>query len=457
VTRLPRIHGAGAAALGLVLAVLSSSAAAQTAAVPAARDATLIESATGALANGSGEYFFAGRTSQASGSLRRGALAFDVAAHVPPGVTVRAVRLHLHVSQTHVSEGGDVQLTLHRALAAWGEGASHALGGSGAPAAPGDATWLHRFHDQSLWSVPGGDFAAAPSASALVGGEGWYTWESTPALAADVQSWLDDPASNHGWILLGDESAPSTVERFDSRENADATLRPLLEVEFGRPAGACSETGPAWGVCTAYCEELDCDGESPLGAPATCARLERAFERLASGALLPCEDDDGDGVEDALDNCPLRANADQSDGDLDGVGDACDNCPAEANPLQEDSFGDPARGDACDCPCFGAETATALVLTLSDPSLYEELLCIDTRVNSKPLTAVRAERSDGEACGTSSVDCSALAIEFTEDQICQLNPPAPAVSLTLSITGAQREACRANLLAAAAAAALPCN
>lgn len=42
---------------------------------------------------------------------------------------------------------------------------------------------------------------------------------------------------------------------------------------------------------------------------------------LDTVALL---DGDGDGVPDALDNCPAVANADQSDFDGDGAGDACD-------------------------------------------------------------------------------------------------------------------------------------
>ena len=49
---------------------------------------------------------------------------------------------------------------------------------------------------------------------------------------ADVQRWLDDPATNFGWLLLGDESENQTTKRFDSKENPDQEDRPILTVEF---------------------------------------------------------------------------------------------------------------------------------------------------------------------------------------------------------------------------------
>jgi hypothetical protein len=60
---------------------------------------------------------------------------------------------------------------------------------------------------------------------------------------------------------------------------------------------------------------------------------------------------DGDGVEDAVDNCPDVFNPFQLDLDADGVGEACDNCPLLPNPMQEDSDSD-GFGDACDL-CAG--------------------------------------------------------------------------------------------------------
>jgi len=59
------------------------------------------------------------------------------------------------------------------------------------------------------------------------------------------------------------------------------------------------------------------------------------------------DDQDGDGVPDATDNCPTIANPEQRDFDGDGVGDACDNCPPIPNTDQIDNDGD-GVGDACD-------------------------------------------------------------------------------------------------------------
>ena len=72
-------------------------------------------------------------------------------------------------------------------------------------------------------------------------------------------------------------------------------------------------------------------------------------------------DGDGDGVEDACDNCPEDSNSDQADRDGDGVGDACDDCPDEPGtggfgcpdaPCfdQPDPDDDGVRGDCDNCP-----------------------------------------------------------------------------------------------------------
>jgi FtsP/CotA-like multicopper oxidase with cupredoxin domain len=216
------------AALAAVL-FLASSARGATITLGSSKDNTLYESATGTVSNGAGSYFFAGLTR--NGQIRRAAIAFDVAANIPAGSTITGVVLTLHVSRTKHSTLETVQL--RRALASWGEGASNAPEeeGAGAPAATGDATWIHRFYNATLWTSAGGDFAGATSAAASVGDTGNYSWTSAQ-MVVDVQSWLNNPSGNFGWIVLGNEIDTQSAKRFDSRENASVGNRPTLAITF---------------------------------------------------------------------------------------------------------------------------------------------------------------------------------------------------------------------------------
>ena len=58
-------------------------------------------------------------------------------------------------------------------------------------------------------------FAASASASQSVNALGSYSWTSSQMIS-DVQNWLDNPATNYGWILLGNESVGQTAKQFAS-------------------------------------------------------------------------------------------------------------------------------------------------------------------------------------------------------------------------------------------------
>jgi len=195
----------------------------------ASRDNSLWEE--GDLSSGAGERLFAGRTNL--GGRRRCLLRFDVSA-IPPGAVIEEVRLTLRVSN---SAPAPRNVGVHRVLADWGEAGSNAgePGGGGAPAQPGDATWTHAFFPDVPWT-PGGAFVGAASAVAGVGQFGIAEW-SGGGLVDDVGAWVAGLAPNHGWILVGDEAAPGTAKRFDSRENANPLARPVLRVRFQAPVG----------------------------------------------------------------------------------------------------------------------------------------------------------------------------------------------------------------------------
>jgi hypothetical protein len=389
----------GAAAMSH--AVLSLDAAADTAIISSARDATLIESATGALANGSGPVIFVGRTSQQSASRRRALVAFDVAAALPGGSIVTGVALEAELSLSHPDP---VDIGVYRVAVAWSEGPSASSGGSGDASLASDVTWVHTRYDTDRWAQPGGDFAAQPSATAEVGDVGIYRIESNAALVADVQAWLDAPASNHGWILIGGEEAGSTAKRFYSREAGREGEGPRLVIEYVPPCEAGDLSASARGVCRAYCEALDCDGIEPRGDDGACEKLAVRFAATSGDAVLPCE-----------------------------------------------------RPAGPECPCFTTEDVTALVRALQDPSVYTDLDCTDS-TPAKPLTAVTAVRIDGADCSAESADCSALSVTFTEDNACQLNPPLPTAPVSVGgISEIEREACRGAILAGALAAGIACE
>jgi len=222
---------------------LAGPAAADIVSLQASKDNSLY-SESGSLSNGAGNYFFAGRTN--SGNTRRGLIAFDVAAAIPAGSTITQVTLTLYMSQ---SQAGLETVALHRVLTDWGEGTSAAGGqeGGGGSAADGDATWLYTFYNSTnpptspAWASPGGDYFVFLSASKAIGTTGSYTWASTLALLVDVQGWVDNPSTNFGWILIGNEGQTQTTKRFNSRSNGNTSTRPVLTITFTPPAstGAC--------------------------------------------------------------------------------------------------------------------------------------------------------------------------------------------------------------------------
>jgi hypothetical protein len=237
----------GALVIVLVLACLGpNSASAAMISINPSKDNTLYQynPSEGDLSNALGFHFFAGEN--AVGEIRRGVLAFDIAGNIPPGSTITGVSLSLNMSMTNSDTARTIEL--HKLLADWGEGTSHAGGGEGggAPATPGDATWRHRFYDTIFWTTQGGDFSATVSASQSVGPIGMYMWSSTQ-MVADVQSWLDNPSSNFGWLVLGDESTSTTAKRFDTRESASP---PVLTIVYTEPTPSPTPTATATPTAT---------------------------------------------------------------------------------------------------------------------------------------------------------------------------------------------------------------
>jgi len=234
------------------------------------RDATLIQPIEEELASGSGDGIYAGRVGEnGGGTVRRAVLRFALDG-IPAGSTVTGATLTL---TSVIGMGGPQSMNLHRVLADWGEGASVSGGGFGAPPEKGDATWGRRFWPATIWGNFGGDFAAVSSASANAAAVGPCVFASNAELIAEVQAWLDDPSSNFGWIVIGNESTLQSVRRFGSRETPDESARPSLVISYDAPALPGDINGDqlvdgadlaivlgSWGPCKGCAADVTGDG-----------------------------------------------------------------------------------------------------------------------------------------------------------------------------------------------------
>jgi hypothetical protein len=202
-----------------------------------AADAAIYSQDT-SISNGSGLYLFSGRV--AGTALRRSLLRFDLST-IPAGSTINSASLVLFMNRT---VSGSQNNSLHVLTNDWTEGPSAPGGqeGGGTGALQDDVSWNYRSFQPATptaspaWNTVGGDYVASPSDTTSVSSSGQpYTWTSSQ-MASDVQAWLDTPANNFGWILIGNESSSTTTKRFISRQHNNPALHPALTIDYTPPA-----------------------------------------------------------------------------------------------------------------------------------------------------------------------------------------------------------------------------
>ncbi|MCI0409468.1 MAG: DNRLRE domain-containing protein, partial [Acidobacteria bacterium] len=274
-------YAGGRILLGLMVGLLASGPAlSNTTTLQPTKDNTLYEPIQQDncqdMSDGVGPTMFTGRTKDADAdcgagtraAVRRAVLAFDIAGNIPAGATINGVQLTLYVDK--VKQTTNFNTGLYRLLSNWGEGTSNTGNnqqGRGEPATTNDATWHHTFYPGQFWSIPGGDYSLTASAVRSIGNTGFYTFGSTSGLVADVQAWLNNPAQNYGWIVIGTESTTETTKRFATRESTGQTggtsWKPALVIDY--------TTVVISGGC---CQGVACTVETP----ASCLSLGGVYQ-----------------------------------------------------------------------------------------------------------------------------------------------------------------------------------
>jgi hypothetical protein len=201
---------------------------------------TTVFSQDGNVSAGGLGWFMVGNTGEDGGTATRNALMRFELTSIPAGSIINSVTLTLTQTKNGPS-ATDEYLDMHRILQSWGEG-SVAGSFSGSQAQLGDATFTYRNYLINTWDSPGGDYDVKNrSARTIVTNVGLtptaFTFDSQSmdfangGMLADVQSWVDNPASNYGWYLLLPEFIEHNARRFGSREGP-SEYSPVLTINF---------------------------------------------------------------------------------------------------------------------------------------------------------------------------------------------------------------------------------
>src|SRR4051812_10511092 len=149
--------------------------------------------------------------------VRRGLFRFDLSS-IPAGATINSAVLRLTVVKSPANGPANSIFEVRKILQNWGEF---------------DVTWNSRLPGTS-WESAGasgaGDVDGLASSSTLVLLNGTYDFNSTSELVADVLGWVNNPASNFGWLLISEnEFTPRTARLFGDHESGTG---PLLLVDY---------------------------------------------------------------------------------------------------------------------------------------------------------------------------------------------------------------------------------
>jgi hypothetical protein len=183
---------------------------------------TMIMSTDGANPRGDQTILVGTRGTQAQGILDRGLLRFDLS-ELPTNAIIQSATVKLVVVQSPQNPIPSI-FNLHRLLTSWNETANWENSKTGLP-----------------WSVPGAkegvDYSADISAGQEVDENDEYEFGPTDQLKADIQSWILNPSSNNGWLLISDnEGMFFTARHFGSSESTDPPQL-VLEFSVGTTAG----------------------------------------------------------------------------------------------------------------------------------------------------------------------------------------------------------------------------
>ncbi len=261
----------------------------------------------------------------------------------------------------------------------------------------------------------------------------------------EVETRLAQPSTNQiTWRVRGPSNptpvivhtgTPTLDYVFPEGGEFEVTCEVIADTNFIKPVKYGLNVDVATWTVTATCTGgsgtglPDGDGDTVADVCDNCPLLANAAQTDTDAdgqgdscdncPLDPGNDQDGDALCANVDNCPTIANAGQQDGDADGAGDACDNCPGLANAGQANSDAD-GHGDACDnCPTI----ANASQASSDSDGLGDA--CDNCPATANANQADADADQDGDACDNCPVTANPTQANSDSDALGDACDPCP--------------------------------
>jgi len=173
-----------------------------------------------------GEIELLGFGSEGEENVSRSLLKFDFS-ELPFGTLKQAT-----LSLTMANEGTGI-ISLHKVTQNW-KGSDYTNFAH--------ATWEETGINENEWDLPGGDYSTIPSGRAIFNNNETLDILG-PRMKLDIQEWIDNPDSNHGWMIRGTESANDSKTYFHSGKNL--IQGPILTLIYELPDTCYAQGGDA--------------------------------------------------------------------------------------------------------------------------------------------------------------------------------------------------------------------
>lgn len=175
-----------------------------------------------------------------SSVLQRSLIKFDLS-NIPAGSTVSSAALLL----TCVGEfsSTDYAITAYPLSRSWSEGTAAV----GTYVLNTNATWTHSNYP-TTWGTPGADNTSSDRGPNSIGTaivtNCVNASVSIPINTATIEGWINNPATNYGILLKGDETQNNTIKNFASSEHATVSYHPQLSIVYDSGGTPPSDTTP---------------------------------------------------------------------------------------------------------------------------------------------------------------------------------------------------------------------